>query len=207
MLNNCWRKVACGESSGQSELKSHEDNVGKRSSIRRTSSDRRKSLNRISWNNHLETVIIIPARTQEFNHFMDLVQTPPLLRPRSPSPFDVTVTAAGAAHASRVGVKLAMENSFKYRNRRAAHERQAYDDGNYPRYSQETVFFEDDACSWLSALSAPSAKSDKPKHHTVMNLKWVCGRKSDSAVLNELATISRERVGLGVTPSLELSGL
>ncbi|KAJ1478780.1 hypothetical protein T484DRAFT_1903987 [Baffinella frigidus] len=36
--------------------------------------------------------------------------------------------------------------------------------------------FEDDACSCLSTPSAPSAKSGKPKRHTVMNSKWARGK-------------------------------
>ena len=92
------------------------DNVRQRSSLRRASPERRRSLTGISWNKDIEAVCIIPARAPEQDPFMALVQCPPLLRPSSASPFDVTATAAGAAAASRAGVKLAMANSFKLRN-------------------------------------------------------------------------------------------
>ncbi|KAJ1472970.1 hypothetical protein T484DRAFT_3646802 [Baffinella frigidus] len=175
------------------------DNVPLPSSLRRTSSERRRSLSGISWNQELEAVCIIPARgqesqefdscilahsppplrvsspspfdatakvfaapPQEYDSFMALVQTPPPLRPSSPSPFDVTATAAGAAAASRAGVRLAMANSFKHSLESAEH----------------SYAFENDACSWLSAPSAPSAKSDKPKRHTVMKPKWARGNEA-----------------------------
>ncbi|KAJ1477422.1 hypothetical protein T484DRAFT_2023757 [Baffinella frigidus] len=144
-------------------------NVRHRSSLRRASSDRRHSLTGISWNTDIEAVCIIPARAQD--SFMALVQTPPPLRPSSLSPFDVTATAAGAAAASRAGVKLAMENSFKHRNRRASHDRQA----SALESADHSVAFEDDACSWL-------AKCDKPKRHTVMNSKWSRGPCCDGAL-------------------------
>ena len=87
-----------------------------RSSLRRTSSERRRSLTGISWTKDIEAGSTIPPNTEEWDSFMVLVQTPPPLRPSSASPFDVTATAASAAAASRAGVKLAMANSFKLRN-------------------------------------------------------------------------------------------
>jgi len=87
-----------------------------RSSLRRASSERRRSLAGISWEKDIEEVTTISPRVDEQDAFMALVQSPPPLRPSSASPFDVTATAASAAAASRAGVKLAMANSLRLRN-------------------------------------------------------------------------------------------
>jgi hypothetical protein len=91
-------------------------NIGQRSSLRRAFPERRRSLTEISWNKDIEAACIISPRAQGLDSFMALVQSPPPLRPSSASPFDVPATAAGAAAASRAGVKLAMANSSNLRN-------------------------------------------------------------------------------------------
>jgi hypothetical protein len=104
-----------------------------RSALRRASPERRISLAGISWSKDIEATIPAPAQVLKWSKdidaaciilgkasdsdFMARVQTAPPLRPCSPAPFDVTATAARCAAASRAGVKLAMENSVKLRNR------------------------------------------------------------------------------------------
>mmetsp|Transcript_46093 Transcript_46093/g.105049 ORF Transcript_46093/g.105049 Transcript_46093/m.105049 type:complete len:191 (-) Transcript_46093:63-635(-) len=97
-----------------------------RSALRRASPERRISLAGISWSKDIEATIPAPAQVLKWSKdidaardsdFMARVQTAPPLRPCSPAPFDVTATAASCAAASRAGVKLAMENSVKLRNR------------------------------------------------------------------------------------------
>jgi hypothetical protein len=84
----CCIDIERGVSAQRENLKSHgTDNVRPRSSFRRASSERRNSLDGISWNRDLEAVCIIPARGARVQQLEPLMK--PLYLP-SQSPCDVT---------------------------------------------------------------------------------------------------------------------
>ena len=105
---------------------------------------RRNSIS-VTWDSEID-VRIIPARQSAPR--ADTI-------PARERDFDLRLENA----EKRVQELLAMKdycNDFDLRLESAAH----------------SAALEDDATSWLSALSAQSARSDKPKRHTVMQPKW-----------------------------------